>query len=84
MAFSFSLANTAEKLANKADDMLKVGDEEQAYLFNMKYFNVLTIIGKYKKKINDPVSKQIQMPNGTIIKNRLDITEKLKDSLIKR
>lgn len=64
--------------------MYKIGDEENAYIFYMKYFNLINIIQKsrefpsYKDKTRD------YFGTNSDINKRFDVLAQLKDSLKKR
>lgn len=78
------LLNSAKKVLEEAEKMHRSGDEENAYIFYMKYFNLITIIQKSK---DFPVHKgemKTFLGTNSDINKRFDLLEKLKSSLKKR
>lgn len=68
----------------EAEKYERMGDEENAYIFYMKYFNLISII--QKSRDFPKIKSQARVFFGTKeeIMKRMDKLEKLKDSLMKR
>lgn len=76
------ILNTTKKVLEEAEHMSRLGDEENSYIFYMKYFNLITIIQK-SKELHKGDLREFLGTNSDINK-RFDVLEKLKDSLKKR
>ena len=50
--------NSAEKVYKKAEENDLMGDEENAYVFYMRFFNIMQEVAKTAKYQNDKVTKQ--------------------------
>ena len=61
MSFSldnfFSLVKSSEKVFAKAEEQNLLGDEEQAYILYMKYFNIITAVKKTAEFKKNEVTK---------------------------
>lgn len=65
--------------------MLNEGDEENAYIFYMKFFNLIAIIQNAKNFASiSREDRRTYLGTGTDIRHQLGVLEKLKDSLCKR
>lgn len=82
--FLFRLLKAAQTVHEEAEKMYESGDEENAYIFYMKYFNLIMIIQKSKdfSKYKDETRKVLGTKQN--IDERFDKLEKLKNSLRKR
>lgn len=69
------------KVLERAEEQRLLGDEENAYIFYMKYFNLMTTIRKLKDF--DKIRKDQRLLFGTNqdIHKRLDVLEKINVSL---
>lgn len=78
------ICNSTAKVLQRAEEVYKLGDEETAYVMYMKYFNLIEIVKQAKDfhKIKDKTKKIFGSKQE--IYARMDILEKLKDSLLKR
>lgn len=75
------LCNSLDTVLNEAERNHRSGDEEQEYIFYMKYFNLVDVIKKHRdfnKKLSNTIAK------GGDIKHRMDILEKLHANLLRR
>lgn len=68
----------------KAEDCYKAGDEENAFLFYMKYFNLIEIIRKKKDFDKIKIKQREYFGTKDEIMRRMDILGDLKKSLQKR
>lgn len=50
--------NSAEKVYKKAEENDLMGDEENAYMFYMRFFNIMQEVAKTTKYQNDKVAKR--------------------------
>lgn len=64
--------------------MDSIGDEENAYIFYMKYFNLVTIIQKSKEFPSHRGDLRNALGTNSDISKRLDVLERLKISLVNR
>lgn len=78
------LTKSTERVLKEAERYHMLRDEENAYIFYMKYFNLITVIQKCRDfaKIKNK-SREYFGSNEDIFK-RMDVLRELKDSLIKR
>lgn len=83
-SFMFSLLNTTKKVLGEAEHMRLMGDEENAFIFFMKYFNLITIIQKSKELPSHKAELREILGTNSDISKQLDVLEKLKDSLVQR
>lgn len=76
------ILNSTKKVLEEAQRMNLMGDEENAYIFYMKYFNLITIIQK-SNELHKGELREFLGTNSDINK-RFDVLAKLKDSLTER
>lgn len=73
--------NTLNKVLKTAEHMALLGDEENAYIFYMKYFNLITIIQHFTAQKGE--LRKILGTNSDINK-RFDVLGEIKESLKNR
>lgn len=73
------LLKKLDKIFDTAEERLKLGDIEQAYILIMKYLNVLSYIQNSKDFLKDP--KFYKMMLGKKPKEAMELAEKLNESL---
>lgn len=74
------LCNSSLKVLAKAEELCSQGDEENAYIMYMKYFDLISTI----KAAKDFHKFRSKLGTEQQIYGRLDVLTKLSDSLIKR
>lgn len=84
MRFS-RLAKSLQLVLKKAEEYYKLGDEESAFIFFMKYFNLVEIIQKHNKfeNLNKNERREI-FGNKDSMMERMDRLGVLKENLKKR
>lgn len=78
------ILSSTKKVLEEAERMYSLGDEENAYIFYMKYFNLITIIQKSKEFPLHKLDLRETLGTNSDISKRLDKLEKLKASLQNR
>lgn len=69
---------------SEAEKFDRLGDEENAYIFYMKYFNLISIIQKARDFPKIKTQAREYFGTKDEIMKRMDKLERLKDSLMKR
>lgn len=78
------LLTSTKAVLEKAEQIRKEGDEENAYILYMKYFNLISICQNQKDlKAHTNLLREFLGTNKDI-HARMDVLDKLKSSLIKR
>lgn len=84
MLFSNRLCKSLNLVLKQAEKHHRIGDEENAFMFYLKYFNLINIIQKSKDfpKVR-PRQREFFGTNNEMNK-RLEICERLKSHLLER
>lgn len=78
------LARSTKALLKEAEKQRKMGDEEQAFIFYMKYFTLINIIRKAKDFHKIKSEQRDLLGTNEEISRRMDILEQIKKNLLRR
>lgn len=84
MCLSYRICKSAQTVLREAEKSIRNGDEEMAYVFLMKYFNLLQMVQKRPDYIANRRYVQEMLGGNHRVNEIFDQLEQIKKSLEKR